>query len=179
MLRQFILLFGATILATAFLAACNGDDGVDDLAPVDDTVGLDDDATPEGEDPDQGAARTDDGDGAGQTGGSASDDTGELLSEQLDVVLVDHDIEMDSTADEGIVLFAVSNEGDEEHGIEVTHADGDDILGTIDVAPGEEGQLELELESGEYVVYCPVGDHREEHGMETTLTVEPVEDEDE
>jgi uncharacterized cupredoxin-like copper-binding protein/predicted small secreted protein len=178
MLRRTLLLIATTVLATAFLAACNGDDGVDDVLPDGDEITTTDDATPEGEEPDQGAARTDDGDGAGQTGGSAADDSTDLLSERLDVMLVDHEIEMDSTADEGIVAFFVSNEGDEEHGLEVVQANGDneDILGTVNVAPGEEGQLELELEAGEYIVYCPVGDHREEHGMETTLTVEPVEE---
>lgn len=178
MLRRTLLLIATTVLATAFMAACNGDDATDDTLPLSDEIGTTDDATPEGAEPDQGAARTEDGEAAGQTGGSATGESAEMLSDQLDVVLVDHQIEMDSTADEGIVAFFVTNEGDEDHGLEVAQANGDngEILGTIEVAPGEEGQLELELEAGEYIVYCPVGDHREEHGMETTLTVEPVEE---
>jgi uncharacterized cupredoxin-like copper-binding protein len=101
-----------------------------------------------------------------------------MLSDRLDVVLTDHEIDMPSTADEGIVAFFMVNEGDEDHGIAVARANGDDeeILGMMEAAPDNEVQLELELEAGEYVIFCPVGDHREEHGMETTLTVEPVED---
>jgi hypothetical protein len=180
MIMRNVLMFASiAVLSLLVLAACESDDddaglinGVDDNGEVvDDT---------EGDEPDQGAARTDDGDAAGQTGGSPADDSAELLSDQLDVTLIDYEIDMPSSADEGMVAFFISNDGDEEHGISIAPANGDeeDVLGTMYVAPGEEEQLEVELDAGEYVVFCPVGDHREEHGMETTLTVEEVVDDE-
>jgi hypothetical protein len=182
--RRVWMIVGIAALSLVVLAAC--DDAADDeIAPVegaDDSLGLADDADPEGEDPDQGAARTDDGDAAGQTGGSPADDEAELLSDYVEVTLIDHEIELDiDSVGSGIVGFIISNEGDEEHGIAVVAANGngdEEILGEMYVDPGEEEQLELELDAGEYIVYCPVGDHREEHGMETTLTVEEVIDDE-
>jgi uncharacterized cupredoxin-like copper-binding protein len=176
-LRRIVTITAIALLSMIVLAACgNGDD--DDAATdeVDDTTEVIDDAAVEDEEEtdDQGAARTDDGDAAGQTGGSPADDEAELMSEQLDVTLIDHEIEMEQTASAGIVAFIISNEGEEEHGISIAPANGadEDVLGTMYVEPGGDEQLELELEAGEYVVFCPVDDHREEHGMETTLTVE-------
>jgi hypothetical protein len=180
--RRVLKIMAVAALSIVVLAACN--DAEDEIAPVDgadDSLGLADDADPEGEDPDQGAARTDDGDAAGQTGGSPADDEAVLLSDYIDVTLIDHEIEMEiDSVGSGIVGFIISNEGEEGHGIAVLPADAngndDDVLGMMLVDPGEEEQLELELDAGEYIVFCPVGDHREEHGMETTITVEEVED---
>jgi hypothetical protein len=178
-MRRTLLIASVSLISIFVLAACNGDDITDDIDPLDtadDVVEREDGVDPE--EPDQGAARTDDGDAAGQTGGSPADDDADLMSDQLDVTLVDHEIEMDSNADEGIVAFIISNDGDSEHGLAIARSNGDgeeEVLGEIYVDAGEEEQLELELEAGEYVVYCPVGDHREEHGMETSLTVDAVE----
>jgi hypothetical protein len=180
MLRNVLMFASIAVLSLLVLAACETDD--DDAGLIngaDDNGEVADD--PEGAEPDEGAARTDDGDAAGQTGGSPADDSADLLSDQLDVTLIDYEIDMPSTADEGMIAFFISNDGEEEHGISIAPVNGneEDVLGTMYVAPGEEEQLELELEAGEYVVFCPVGDHREEHGMETTLTVEEVVDDEE
>jgi uncharacterized cupredoxin-like copper-binding protein len=183
-LRNALLLIAAAMLSLTVLAACgNGDD--DDAANGDEeeTTEVTDETESDTEDEsdEMGAARTgdeDEPDPAGQTGGSAADEGTERSSEQLDVKLVDHEIEMPDTAASGIVSFIITNEGEEEHGISVTPADAgngsdeDSVLGTMYVEPGDDQQLEIELEAGEYTVFCPVGDHREEHGMETTLTVE-------
>jgi hypothetical protein len=179
MRRNLLILASIAIVSLLVLAACETDDDDAGLINGDDTTEVGDE--PEGAEPDEGAARTDDGDAAGQTGGSPADDSADLLSDQLEVTLIDHEIDMPSTADEGMVAFIISNEGDEEHGISIAPANGDeeDVLGTMYVAPGAEEQLEIELEAGEYIVFCPVNDHREEHGMETTLTVEEVVDDEE
>jgi hypothetical protein len=179
MFRRTLLIIAAVAISAMVVAACNGDDIADDIDPgetADEVDDRDDGVDPE--EPDEGAARTDDGDAAGQTGGSPADDDADLLSDQLEVTLTDHEIEMDSTADEGMIAFIISNEGEDQHGISIIPADGEegDELGSMEVAPGEEQQLELELEAGDYIVYCPIGDHRDEYGMETELTVEEVEE---
>lgn len=70
----------------------------------------------------------------------------------------------------GTVLFEISNEGEVEHNLEVETPQGEFEL-EENIAPGESATLEVELsEPGEYVWYCPVGNHRE-LGMEGRITV--------
>lgn len=70
----------------------------------------------------------------------------------------------------GTVAFVVSNEGEIEHNLEVEGPEGEAEF-EQDLAPGEQGTLEVDLsESGTYIWYCPVGDHRE-RGMEGEITV--------
>ena len=42
---------------------------------------------------------------------------------------------------------------------------------TAEISPGESAVLEVNLDPGTYVLYCPVGDHKE-RGMDGTVTVE-------
>ena len=70
----------------------------------------------------------------------------------------------------GVVEFALTNDGDVEHNLEVETPEGEFEL-EQNIAPGQSATLKAELpEAGEYVIYCPVGDHRE-RGMEGTVTV--------
>jgi plastocyanin len=70
----------------------------------------------------------------------------------------------------GVVEFAISNDGEAPHNLEVETPEGEFEL-EQDLEPGETATLKAELpEPGEYVMYCPVGDHRE-RGMEGTITV--------
>ena len=70
----------------------------------------------------------------------------------------------------GVVEFRVSNEGEVEHNLEVETPQGEFEL-EENIPPGETATFRAELEEpGEYVWYCPVGDHRE-RGMEGTVTV--------
>ena len=48
--------------------------------------------------------------------------------------------------------------------------DGNDIGGTEMIPPGESTTFTVDLEPGEYVFYCSVGNHRA-MGMEVTVTV--------
>ena len=68
----------------------------------------------------------------------------------------------------GETTFTVSNEGQFPHALEI---EGNGIgEGTDELAPGESGSVSVDLEPGEYELYCPVGDHRDQ-GMEGTLVV--------
>jgi hypothetical protein len=173
MLRIIVTIGASMILAFAVLAACNGDDDTDitDDVPViteDDDDVTDDDAIT---DDDDDAVLDDDDDALGM---AADDDNGATVVEDtVDVVLTEYEIDMPDTVNAGIVAFALSNEGDVLHGIAIeSTAENGELIGMMTVDTGEVEQLELELESGEYTIFCPVGEHRDEHDMETTLTVE-------
>jgi plastocyanin len=70
----------------------------------------------------------------------------------------------------GTYTFRAINEGETTHALEI---EGQGIEEeTEEFGPGESAELTVELtEPGEYEMYCPVGNHREQ-GMEGTLTVD-------
>ncbi len=76
----------------------------------------------------------------------------------------------DITVPHGPVRFVVANGADIEHGFEV---EGQGIEEEIAAIPaGSSDSLTVQLDQpGEYVIYCPVGDHRQQ-GMAGTLTVQ-------
>jgi hypothetical protein len=177
--------------------AANGedDDAVveeldDDDATTDGTVTDDDDADMNGtddgavvEDLDDDDATTDDDEGTATTEHPADMDDQEASGngEVIEVTLSDHEIEMESSIQAGELTLEVTNEGDSMHGIAIQEAEfgdenGDGAAGAFvastTVRPGETSTINVELEEGEYIVFCPVGEHREEHDMETELTVE-------
>jgi uncharacterized cupredoxin-like copper-binding protein len=187
MLRTFVMVGISMLLAFAALAACNGDDDDNDVTddvPVltdddddDDAVtDDDDDAVTDNDDDavtgdDDDAVTDDDDDPAGM---AADDDNGATVVEDtVDVVLTEYEIDMPDSVNAGIVAFALSNEGDTQHGIAIEEStDNGEIIAVMTVSAGEVEPLEIELESGDYTIFCPVGEHRDDHGMETTLTVE-------
>jgi plastocyanin len=69
----------------------------------------------------------------------------------------------------GTYTIEVVNDGSATHDF-VVERDGDDVAGTDTIAPGSSTTLEVDLEPGEYVFYCSVGNHRD-MGMEVTVTV--------
>jgi uncharacterized cupredoxin-like copper-binding protein len=69
----------------------------------------------------------------------------------------------------GSYTFEVVNDGSATHDF-VVERDGDDVAGTDTIAPGSSTTLTVDLEPGEYVFYCSVGNHRA-MGMEVTVTV--------
>jgi plastocyanin len=75
----------------------------------------------------------------------------------------------DVSVDEaGETTFTVSNEGEFPHALEI---EGNGIEEeTEELGPGESGSVTVALEPGEYELYCPVGDHREQ-GMVGPLVV--------
>jgi plastocyanin len=74
------------------------------------------------------------------------------------------------TVQAGTVTFEVTNDGAAPHNLEV-EGQGVEAVLDQDLAAGESGTLEVDLEPGTYEWYCPVGDHAAQ-GMEGELTVE-------
>ncbi|HEX2045694.1 MAG TPA: cupredoxin domain-containing protein [Gaiellaceae bacterium] len=105
----------------------------------------------------------DDGDqGAGGGGGDAS--TVEIVGTEF--ALDPARVEVDAP---GTYTFVFRNEGGTVHALEV---DGHGVEEeTEEIGAGETAELTVELaEAGEYELYCPVGNHRDQ-GMEGTLVV--------
>jgi uncharacterized cupredoxin-like copper-binding protein len=74
-----------------------------------------------------------------------------------------------SVAKAGVVKFVAKNDGDTIHALEVEGPKGEEE--TEDFGPGESATLTVDLgKPGEYVMYCPVGNHRE-LGMEGKVVV--------
>ena len=71
------------------------------------------------------------------------------------------------TAPAGTVTIKLVNESEIPHAVEV---EGNGVEEESETITGGETELTVDLESGEYTFYCPVGDHRAQ-GMEGTLTV--------
>jgi plastocyanin len=72
------------------------------------------------------------------------------------------------TAPAGEVSIELVNESSTPHAVEV---EGNGVEEESETITGGNTTLTVELEPGEYVYYCPVGNHRG-GGMEGTLTVE-------
>jgi plastocyanin len=74
----------------------------------------------------------------------------------------------DLSAAAGSVTITLVNESDVPHAVEV---EGNGVEEESETITASETDLTVDLEAGEYVFYCPVGQHRQ-NGMEGTLTVE-------
>ncbi|MDS1271026.1 cupredoxin domain-containing protein [Lipingzhangella sp. LS1_29] len=72
------------------------------------------------------------------------------------------------TVPAGTVEIELDNVGDLPHDIVVEEL-GDEVVASAE--PGESASGTVELEPGEYTVYCSIGNHRQE-GMEEVVTVE-------
>jgi len=108
-----------------------------------------------------GGCGSDDGDDDG--GESSGGQTVEVVATEF--ALDPADVSVDEA---GETTFTVSNEGEFPHALEI---EGNGIEEETDeLAPGESGSVTVELEPGEYELYCPVGDHRDQ-GMVGTLVV--------
>ena len=69
----------------------------------------------------------------------------------------------------GSYTFEVVNSGSATHDFKVER-DGADVAGTDSISPGSSTTLTVDLEPGEYVFYCSIGNHRA-MGMEVTVRV--------
>lgn len=88
----------------------------------------------------------------------------------VNVRALDYRFEMPNQIPAGSTRFVVTNNGEQKHNFEI---EGEGIERELenDLQTGQTGELTIDLKPGSYRVYCPVGDHAEKHGMETTLTV--------
>ncbi|HSJ17333.1 MAG TPA: cupredoxin domain-containing protein [Solirubrobacterales bacterium] len=112
--------------------------------------------------------------------GCGDDDDGDTAAQEaagqpvatLDVVETDFEIDpKNATVDEeGLIEINLANEGETVHYLTI-ETPGEEIPQTSEeLDPGNDTVFDVELDSGEYVWYCPVGNHRQ-MGMEGTLTV--------
>lgn len=104
--------------------------------------------------------------------GCGSDDSDESSGETNSVDVVASDFRFDpssvSVDTAGRTTFRLTNEGGTTHALEL---EGNGIEEETDeIGPGESAELTIDLEDGEYELYCPVGNHRE-LGMEGRLVV--------
>jgi uncharacterized cupredoxin-like copper-binding protein len=68
----------------------------------------------------------------------------------------------------GTYTFVATNNGQTTHALEI---EGQGIEEeTAELAPGDQGELTVALEPGEYELYCPVDGHKD-MGMEVDITV--------
>ena len=102
---------------------------------------------------------SDDGGGSGESAGQSV----QLSASEFEFTPSDV-----SVTEAGEVTFAVSNEGSMPHALEIEGGGVEEETDTI--APGESGSLTVDLEAGEYELYCPIGNHREQ-GMVGKLVV--------
>jgi plastocyanin len=148
-IRKSLVLVAVLITIPFTLAACGGDDDEDTTAASDTTT----------EETTTDEATTTEAAGGGGGGG-------ETISISETEFALDPS---EATVAAGPVSIDVSNDGGAVHNLEV-EGDGIEEI-TSDLQPGDSETLELDLPAGTYVMYCAIGDHREQ-GMEGELTVE-------
>jgi uncharacterized cupredoxin-like copper-binding protein len=91
-------------------------------------------------------------------------------TESITATEADFSISLDKdTFPAGTYEITVVNKGHATHDL-VVERNGNDVEKTTSIAPGKTATLTVPLESGKYVFYCSIGNHRQ-MGMETTVTV--------
>jgi uncharacterized cupredoxin-like copper-binding protein len=91
----------------------------------------------------------------------------------VNVSLVEFEIQMPNMIPAGPITFEVSNDGTMEHNFEIEGQGIEEEFET-NLQPGETRTMQVDLQPGEYAVYCPVSDHRQQ-GMTLTLIVTEAE----
>ena len=101
--------------------------------------------------------------GADGGGGDAAIRTIEIS--ETEFALDPDTIELDEA---GTYTFRAVNDGDTTHALEI---EGNGLEEeTEEIAPGKSAELTVELDEGEYEMYCPVGNHEDE-GMVGRIVV--------
>lgn len=90
-------------------------------------------------------------------------------AESVAVSLVEWSVDLPTELDAGLIAFEAANDGSVRHSLAI-EGDGVDERLEGNLQPGESGTLEVDLDEGTYVAYCPVGNHRG-RGMETEIEV--------
>jgi len=109
--------------------------------------------------------------GATQDEAGAEPVAADAAPEIVDVVLSEFTIDMATEIPAGPVRFNISNVGNAPHAF-VLEGEGVRKRLASNVPPGDTAVLNVVLEPGTYIIFCPVGEgaHREK-GMELELTV--------
>jgi len=124
---------------------------------------------------------SDDGDAAATTTSAAAETTteatesspaagGESQTQALTATEENFSISLDKdTLTAGTYEITVVNKGGAPHALAVEE-DGTTEASSDSIAPGESTTLTVDLDAGEYVFYCSIGNHRA-MGMEITVQV--------
>jgi plastocyanin len=99
---------------------------------------------------------------------AADDTTGVVGEVELTATEFKFDPSTVELAKSGEMTFTLVNDGQLTHALEIEGQGIEEETDEID--GGATTELTVDLEAGEYELYCPVGDHREQ-GMEGTLVV--------
>jgi plastocyanin len=146
-IRKSLVLIAVVLTIPLTLAACGGDDDEEETVASDTTA---DETTTE----DTTTAE------AGGGGGG----------ETVDISETEFAIDpKEVTTQAGEVTFAITNDGSAPHNLEIEGNGVEEVSDTIE--GGQKTDLAVELQSGEYEMYCAIPGHREQ-GMEGTVTVE-------
>jgi uncharacterized cupredoxin-like copper-binding protein len=89
----------------------------------------------------------------------------------IQVQLSDNKIDVPATLKAGILLFVIKNNGSAEHNFEIQGANIDKKL-DANLKPGDTGTLPIQLAPGNYRMFDPTGDYRNQ-GLLVNLTVTP------
>lgn len=100
------------------------------------------------------------------SGDGSSSGTGRVIEiVETDFAL---DPELVTVETAGEVTFRIRNDGKTTHSLEIESDDFEEE--SDEIAPGDSAELTVELDAGDYELYCPIGNHRDQ-GMEGTLDV--------
>ena len=109
--------------------------------------------------------------GGDMPGGSSATGGSSLEPQSITVTVKDAEISMPTIVKPGPTTFNVVNGGKEEHTLQIDGTGQQHEL-NADLDPGKAAQMEVDLVSGTYTVYCTVDDHKEK-GETLQLTVQP------
>ena len=156
-MRRIIWFMAIALMAGALVAAgCGGDDEEEGGNGAAETPAATETPTEEPT-PTEEAGGGGGGDGGGEPLTLTADPSGAISWEPS---------ELNATA--GSVTIELVNESTTPHAVEV---EGNGVEEESDTITGSTTELTVDLEPGEYVFYCPVGNHRQA-GMEGQLLVE-------
>jgi plastocyanin len=148
-------------LGLAGLTACGGSDSGSDSASgtTSESASTSSSAESSASDPSSSASN-----------GSASNGSAEAEAEAITATEADFSISLDEeTLKAGTYAITVVNNGNATHDLAVEE-DGTTKATSDKIGPGESTTLTVDLDAGEYVFFCSIGNHRA-MGMELTVQV--------
>lgn len=163
--RRFAWLLAVLAAMALLAAACSNDD--DDSEAEEETTTSAGDTTTSTED--------DTSTSADDTTTSTEDDSEDETAGAIGIELGEWFVDPSGEISAGTVTFAIENVGENPHAFAIargnsyddlpqksngavdTDALGDEFLGRIDnIESGQSGEIEFELEAGNYVFFCPI-----------------------
>jgi plastocyanin len=114
---------------------------------------------------------TDSAAGSTAASSSAAAPSGSTQGQAITATEADFSISVDEdTLTAGSYTVEVVNNGNASHDLVIQQGDND-IAKSDSIGPGDTTTLTVDLQPGEYVFYCSIGNHRQ-MGMEKTVTVQ-------